>query len=179
MPSKDELGFEFTDVDEIARLIADKTWTYYACVYGRPGFNAFAAFVEYTFFHPRFGPNSNDDFQYLIVHFGMIHALLGVPQRFEPRVNEIAIKLRLKPVLGVPVLLEAGGRLTEFPGADAARTGRANLYTIENTPGLAYETSPRLQAELAQRETMIMDTLRERGPLLAVEDAASFLWRGR
>lgn len=164
----------------IAKAISDKSRTFYIGNMGRLGFQVFCAFVEYTYFHPRFGPNSNGDFHYYAVHFGMPHFMISIPREYERRANKIAIRLKLKPQFGLaPLMIETGksGGVKEFPGAREGVRGRTNIYTIESEDRTIYNNDRDLNRLIQSREMEIVDKLMLEGPVITPKQAADMLWR--
>lgn len=173
----DERLFEEIGPEDIAAAIANKSRTLYVSTMGRLGFATFSAFVEYSFFHPRLGPESNAEFIYHIVSFGVPHILFSIPRRYENRANGIAKKLKLRVDNKlVPLLIEHGGA-KQFPGAKEASTGRRNLYVVESDDRTIYANDRDLNRLIRARETEIVDTLMQRGPVMTPKQAADFLWR--
>lgn len=162
---------ELFSIASIPATIADKSLTFYVSALGRPGTLAFSGFVEYTFFHPRFGSNS-DEFHYYVFNFGTLHMMFGVPQQYETRVNDIARKLRLRPEFAVPILIQVDGTVLRLPGADIAAQGRRNFFVLEgNTDSLHFST--------LDREKAIVNVLDTRGPVITPEQAAEYIWKGQ
>src|SRR4051812_34921833 len=96
---------EATDAEIIA-AIRDKHYTYYASWAGRAGSFALISTVEYHYFHPRFGPASNDEFKALPKEWrGMKYFIFGVPKSYDAKVRHVADVLGLRPADGVPAEL--------------------------------------------------------------------------
>lgn len=192
---------------EIVAAIKDKHYTYYAIWAGRSGGLALISTVEYHFFHPRFGPASNDEFKAFTKEWrGLKYFIFGVPKSYDAKVRHVADVLGLRPADGVPAELvpmsgqnsrvhgmvsariardvprmrPQGMNIEFFPGAAEAELIRKNFFTIENSRGSssAYRNRPDLTEEVHKREGKICDGLMRLGPSITVEQVRDYVWYG-
>jgi hypothetical protein len=160
-----------------AKLISDKRYTYYVSMINRPGMMALSALVEYRIFHPRVGPESNDDFQSIVVNFEKIRFwVFAVPYRFESQVADLAEAIDMRISKGYPSLIVPNG-MVSFPGHREAEQGRYNLYSVVNTPGNQIYLNRRdLTEAVLQRQTQIINLLLRFGTQIPLEAIRDELW---
>lgn len=164
--------------EEFSRRVSDKRFSFYTSYAMRMGFGALASMVEYRLFHPNVGPNSNDDFLYMTVAMeDMPFTVFGVPERFEPQVQEFADAILMRIVKdALPAMIGPNG-LTKFPGTDEVMKGRQNLYSVENTTGsLVYLNKPGVENKIRDHEREIIDVLMMYGDQVPLDLIRRHLW---
>ncbi len=161
--------------DEIAKAFERKDMVFYAATSSRLGFKALSGLVEYTYFHPVMGPNSNEDFTFYLIKFGILYYMFSVPVKFRARVHKMAETIKLRAVRGIPTMIGPNG-IHEFPGAAQAVKNR-NLYIIESVDKTIYNNDPDLNEIIHQRESHIINALLTHGSKINPEAVGEYLWR--
>jgi hypothetical protein len=172
----DDAGIEILDDDGKRRFFDRDDYMFYAGLQSRLGFNALMALVEYGHFHPKMGPRPNEEFLFSVMNFhGVLHFIFGVPKRYRQKVNELAAILKLRPVMGVPMVIDGTGVRT-FPATDVIER-RKNFYVVEGGDTQVYNNDPLLAEQIRERERTIIDALLQHGSKLSPKAVSEYLWR--
>jgi len=172
----DDGDISIINSNEIARAFERKDMVYYAATSSRLGFKALSGLVEYTYFHPMMGPDSNADFTFYLIKFGVLYYMFSVPMKFRARVHKMVDAVKLRPVRGIPVMIGTDGEIHRFPGADQGVKNR-NLFFIESIDTTIYNNDPDLNEIIRQREKHIIDAMLTHGSKINPQAVGEYLWR--